>query len=700
MVKKSGGFEKMELPPEVFRAIKAKGYNLPTPIQRKAIPMSLSGQDIIAIARTGSGKTAAFLIPIFQRLKVHSNIVGARAVVISPTRELAYQTLKFALDLGKYTSLKFAALVGGDGLKSEFNKLAENPDILIATPGRLLHFILELNYSLANVEMVVLDEADRLVEMGLMEQVSSILSHMKHPNRQTLCFSATLPEVLTDFSKTGLSNPVLIKLDQEHKLPEELDLDFFMVRKEDKEALLLHIITHIIDLSKDQLSIIFVATRHHVEYMEFLLNSFKIPAVGLYGAMDQEARTRALEMFRKSRRNFLITTDLAARGLDIPLLDNVIHYDFAYTPKLFIHRSGRVARAGRPGHCYCLATQPDVPYLIDVLMHLSKTDIETIGHFPESVIRDAHEEYSLAMKEVNLEELDTRLKSVNNALKIYNKTKQGASDESVRRAKQFQWGIHPNYKEAQPEEEFYQKIKEFKPTMNMLELSAKLSGKGEIANRMKEERLNLQKRPREQAKPEQVNEEEEKELEVMVREGISKKQEQISKPSKRQKRGQKTDFKDSSYLSYEGERTFEKDKEFSQLAMELPMEDETGLRKSTKMKWDKKKGKYIQDQKKKKFLVDNKAKDLYKEWTKTTKKRIQKVGEKEDPDNMKKNTGRSRAPSDLKNKQQLVKEKKKAIKKNAILKHKKAKERQFASRQKTRYEKSSVAPRSKMIVKK
>mmetsp|Transcript_6084 Transcript_6084/g.8998 ORF Transcript_6084/g.8998 Transcript_6084/m.8998 type:complete len:299 (+) Transcript_6084:46-942(+) len=195
-------------------------------------------------------------------------------------------------------------------------------------------------------------------------------------------------------------------------------------------------------------------------------------------------------------------------------------------------------------------------------------------------------------------------------------------------------------------------------------------------------------------------EEEEKELEVMVREGISKKQEQMSKPSKRQKRGQKTDFKDSSYLSYEGERTFEKDKEFSQLAMELPMEDETGLRKSTKMKWDKKKRKYIQDQKKKKFLVDNKAKDLYKEWTKTTKKRIQKVGEKEDPDNMKKNTGRSRAPSDLKNKQQLVKEKKKAIKKNAILKHKKAKERQFASRQKTRYEKSSVAPRSKMIVKK
>ena len=317
-----------------------------TPIQRKAIPLCISGNDISAMARTGSGKTAAFLIPTIAKLKEHSTRVGIRCVVISPTRELTMQSYQMSRQLSRYMNIKACALTGGEGLNQEFDSLSQNPDIIFATPGRLMHLILELDITMASVETLILDEADRLFEMGVTEQLMLIIGKMVNPNRQTLLFSATMPDDLANFTKVGLNNPVLVKLDKELRIPDTLQMDFFLIRNEDKDAMLINLLKGM----KDKLVIVFVATKHHVEYLEYLTQAAQINSAGMYGMLDQTCRSEIMNMFRKKRRRVLIVTDLAARGLDIPMLDVVIHYNFSDTPKLFIHRSGRVARMGRPGN--------------------------------------------------------------------------------------------------------------------------------------------------------------------------------------------------------------------------------------------------------------------------------------------------------------------------------------------------------------
>jgi len=219
--KKSGGFQSMGLSFPVFKGIMKKGYRLPTPIQRKTIPLIMDGKDVVAMARTGSGKTAAFLIPMFERFKAHSAKVGARGLILSPTRELALQTLKFTKELGRFTGLKASVILGGDRMEDQFEALHGNPDIIIATPGRFLHVMMEMDLKLASVEYVVFDEADRLFELGFSQQLHEIL-HRLPDSRQTLLFSATLPRLLVDFTKAGLTDPVLLRLDVESKLSDQL----------------------------------------------------------------------------------------------------------------------------------------------------------------------------------------------------------------------------------------------------------------------------------------------------------------------------------------------------------------------------------------------------------------------------------------------------------------------------------------------
>ncbi|KAJ1953356.1 ATP-dependent RNA helicase dbp10, partial [Dispira parvispora] len=214
---KSGGFQSMGLMANVLRAVLNKGYKVPTPIQRKCIPLVLEGKDVVGMARTGSGKTAAFTIPLVNRLRNHSAKVGVRGLILSPSRELALQTLKFAKELSKYTDLRHCALVGGDRLEEQYEMMAANPDILVATPGRCLHLIVEMNLDLSSVEYVVFDEADRLFEMGFSVQLHEIL-HRLPPSRQTLLFSATLPNNLVDFAKAGLHEPELVRLDVDTKI--------------------------------------------------------------------------------------------------------------------------------------------------------------------------------------------------------------------------------------------------------------------------------------------------------------------------------------------------------------------------------------------------------------------------------------------------------------------------------------------------
>ena len=368
---KSGGFESMDLPPDIFRAIKRKGYRLPTPIQRKAIPVISTGVDVVAMARTGSGKTAAFVVPVLAALQKHSLRNGARALILAPTRELALQTFAVTRDMAKFTDLRLCALVGGDSMEMQFEDLANNPDVIVATPGRVLHHTNEIeSFSLRLVEKVVLDEADRLLEMGFQDQLSEIMKKVSQ-SRQTLLFSATLPSALAEFVKVGLRDPRVIRLDAEMKISEDLRLTFALVRKEEKIAALLRILQTVVENEKSQ-TVVFASTRHHVEHLETLLKREGHSCVSIFGAMDFAARKIALATFKSGKANVMVVTDVAARGIDVPLLDNVINYDFPANAKLFVHRVGRVARAGRKGIAHSILVKEELGYVVDLHLFLGR----------------------------------------------------------------------------------------------------------------------------------------------------------------------------------------------------------------------------------------------------------------------------------------------------------------------------------------
>jgi len=303
------------------------------------------------MARTGSGKTAAFVIPMIEKLKAHSGRFGARAVIMSPSRELALQTLKLVKEFSRGTDLRCVLLIGGDSLEEQFGLIAANPDIVIATPGRFLHLKVEMSLDLSSIKYVVFDEADRLFEMGFATQLTEIL-HALPPSRQTLLFSATLPSSLVEFTRAGLQDPSLIRLDTETKLSPDLQSAFFSVRGSEKEGALLYILHDVIKIpvglpqdaeetseqppkkrkrgsdrpspsEKATGTIVFVATKYHVEYIANLLKLQDFAVSYVYGSLDQTARKHQVENFKYGRSNILITTDVAARGIDLPRLANV-----------------------------------------------------------------------------------------------------------------------------------------------------------------------------------------------------------------------------------------------------------------------------------------------------------------------------------------------------------------------------------------
>eukprot|EP00249_Psilotum_nudum_P019645 c27355_g1_i1 orf=293-2674(-) len=486
---KSGGFESLGLSPAIFRAIKRKGYQVPTPIQRKTLPLVLRGCDVVAMARTGSGKTAAFLIPLLEKLKVHSPKAGVRAVILSPTRELSLQTFKFCKELGRFTDLRTVVLVGGDSMESQFEDLAKYPDIIVATPGRLMHHLSEVEgMSLRSVEYVVFDEADRLFEMGFAEQLRQILARLSE-TRQTLLFSATLPRLLADFAKAGLRDPQIVRLDVETKISPDLKLSFLTLRQHEKPAALIYLVRE--HIRSDQQTLIFVSTKHHVEFLQELLGKEGIELSVVYGAMDQSARKIHLAKFRARKTMLLLVTDVAARGIDIPLLDNVVNYDFPSKPKLFIHRVGRAARAGRTGTAFSFITSDEMAYFLDLHLFLAKpicpapTEEELLaggdsalsrlnealeggdsvyGRFPQSILDDGLEKVEeLIHQSIELSSLQ---KACNNAFRLYCKTRPAPSPESLKRVKALpQEGIHTIFREqiGNPEAAaFTQSLKKFR----------------------------------------------------------------------------------------------------------------------------------------------------------------------------------------------------------------------------------------------
>ncbi|EPS61653.1 hypothetical protein M569_13138, partial [Genlisea aurea] len=513
---KSGGFESLGLIPYVYNGVKKKGYRVPTPIQRKTMPLILGGCDVVAMARTGSGKTAAFLIPMLQKLQQHIPQAGVRALILSPTRDLALQTFKFTKELGRFTDIRASLLVGGDSMESQFEELAQNPDCIIATPGRLMHHLEEVDdMSLRTVEYVVFDEADCLFSMGFAEQLNKILLQLSE-NRQTLLFSATLPSALAEFAKAGLRDPQLVRLDLETKISPDLKLTFLTLRQEEKYAALLYLIRE--HISSDQQTLVFVSTKYHVEFLHTLLKEDGILASVCYGDMDHDARKIHVSQFRARKTMLLVVTDVAARGIDIPLLDNVVNFDFPCKPKLFVHRVGRAARAGRTGTAFSFVASEDMPYLLDLHLFLSKpvrpapteedflsdsdgvmkkvnqaiSNGETVyGRLPQRVI----DLLSDRVREIidSSAELNALLKPSLKAFSLYVKTKAKPSRESTRRAKDLpREGLHPIFRDVLGGDEltalaFSERLKAFRPKQTILEAEgvAAKSGKQQWVDVMK-----------------------------------------------------------------------------------------------------------------------------------------------------------------------------------------------------------------------
>ena len=437
---------------------------MPTPVQRKALPVILTGSDTCVMARTGSGKTIAFLIPILETLLQHPPNAQhkCRAIVLSPTRELSMQTLKVMNKLAHFCDIKSIGINGGEGMEKQFNGLASKPDLIIATPGRLSHHLSEIpDFDLKGCLMCVLDEADRLIEMGFAAQIRQIATTLPE-NCQKVMLSATMPKMLVEFTKNGFAtDPQVVRLDQEATVSEELRIAFITSRSADKDAALLHTLSHIQrdktenEAQRTGLTLIFAATRHHVEYITTLLTATGVNATLVYGTLHQDARKQNLADFRSGKKPVLVVTDVAARGIDVPLIDHVIHYQFPPSAKLFVHRSGRAARAGRIGYSWALVEPDEMPYMVDLHLFLGRRlstgestytlsdmtpDMVHYGCVPESILTQEVENVKriLESEETGSQEtelLRTMTKVCNNAMKQYRKTRPEASREGVRRAK-------------------------------------------------------------------------------------------------------------------------------------------------------------------------------------------------------------------------------------------------------------------------
>ncbi|NXL87762.1 DDX54 helicase, partial [Alectura lathami] len=774
--KKSGGFQSMGLSYPVFKGVMKKGYKVPTPIQRKTIPVILRGRDVVAMARTGSGKTACFLLPMFERLKAPSP-AGARALVLSPTRELALQTLKFTKELGKFTGLRTALVLGGDKMEDQFAALHENPDIIIATPGRLVHVAVEMNLKLHSVEYVVFDEADRLFEMGFAEQLQEILARLPG-GHQTVLFSATLPKLLVEFARAGLTEPMLIRLDVESKLSEQLKLAFFHVRGDDKPAVLLHLLRSVVK-PQDQ-TVVFVATKHHTEYLKEamgsdlfpylqLLTSQGIRCTHIYSSLDQTARKINIAKFAQGKCPVLLVTDVAARGLDIPMLDNVINYSFPAKSKLFLHRVGRVARAGRSGTAYSLVAPDEMPYVFDLHLFLGRPLVlagvqempavpgvggreltyrlspadagGVLGRVPQSLVDD--EECLLLTDHEGSLELQSLRRVADNAHKQYLRSRPGPSPESIKRVKELdvsQLGIHPLFSARFEDTELERlklvdSIKTYKSKATIFEINATAHTLASAVMRSKRrhDRALIEKFQRGQEekravalkgqglcpappRPEEGEGEEENLQDVfptMV--GRKRKRGRAGEDSARKKPQQPAQRDEEFYIPYrpkdfESERGLSVGGEgspFEQQAagavLDLMGDENHNLNRSKQLlKWDRKKKRFVgqtgQEDKKKvrtesgRYISSSYKNNLYEKW-----KQKYKVDERDDDEDNergqeqfrgkhKRGHGSRQPPaqgkvrSELKNKQQILKQRKAAAKQRFLqrggLKRLKARNRQ------------------------
>lgn len=366
-------FQALGLKPELLRAITSRGYKATTPIQAKAIPPILSGRDVMAGAQTGTGKTAAFCLPILQILNATPRKGrNPRALVLTPTRELAAQVLEFTEHYGKSLTLRAAAIFGGVNIRPQISKLKHGTDILIATPGRLLDHISQKTLSLSDIEILVLDEADRMMDMGFSFELKRILKLIPK-KRQNLLFSATYSDEIKQLADQMLQNPVTVEVATQNSTADTVDQVIHPVEHEQKQELLSKLIRE----GKWKQTLVFTRTKHGANRLAKELIADNITAAAIHGNKSQAQRTSALADFKNGKLRVLVATDIAARGLDINLLAHVVNYELPDTPENYIHRIGRTGRAGAKGNAISLVC-PDENYELHAIHRLLKREIPIV----------------------------------------------------------------------------------------------------------------------------------------------------------------------------------------------------------------------------------------------------------------------------------------------------------------------------------
>jgi ATP-dependent RNA helicase RhlE len=357
-------FSDLGLLPELLRAVADKGYDTPSPIQIQAIPAVLAGRDVLAGAQTGTGKTAGFVLPILQRLA--ADVANAasrapRALVLTPTRELAAQVAQSARDYGKHMPLRTYQVFGGVSINPQISALRSGCDILVATPGRLLDLAQQRALDLSKVQVLVLDEADRMLDMGFIHDIRRIIKLLPQ-KRQNLLFSATYSDDIRALAERLLHNPLSVQVAARNAPIELVEQRAYRVQKEQKR----HLLVHLIQEGQWRQVLIFTRTKHGANRLAQQLEGAGIQAAAIHGNKSQAARVKALDMFKAGKVTCLVATEVAARGLDIKELPQVVNYELPNVPEDYVHRIGRTGRAGSAGEAISLVSSDESGLLRDI----------------------------------------------------------------------------------------------------------------------------------------------------------------------------------------------------------------------------------------------------------------------------------------------------------------------------------------------
>jgi len=358
-------FKDLSIAPAILKALETKGYTKPTPIQEKAIPLLLAGRDLLGCAQTGTGKTAAFAIPILQHLYADASTKSGprkiKALVVTPTRELAIQIDDNFTEYGQNTHLKNTVIFGGVKQGKQTEKLKRGVDILVATPGRLLDLMQQGYISLKDIDYFVLDEADQMLDMGFIHDIKKLLA--KLPNkRQSLFFSATMPKNILELSQTILHNQAEVSVKPEQATAEKVSQAIYFVKKGDKSKLLIDLIHE----NEGASTLVFSRTKHGADKVVRTLEKAGIKAAAIHGNKSQNNRQRALGAFKNGALNILVATDIAARGIDVSDLALVVNYDLPNIPETYVHRIGRTGRAKASGIALSFCDSVERAYLISI----------------------------------------------------------------------------------------------------------------------------------------------------------------------------------------------------------------------------------------------------------------------------------------------------------------------------------------------